>query len=223
MRNIITVDGTAGVGKGTLCTRLARDYGCAYLDSGAFYRVLGWQAQQQGRIDAEALLSFAHKMQIEMRLEYEAFVVYCNGVRLEEALRNEEIASWTSKIAIIPELRQALLQRFRDFALPQHLVADGRDMGTVVFPAAALKIYLTASAEIRAERRYKQLKKQGEIANMAALVQAIAERDKRDAERQHAPLKPASDAVVIDTSHASIDEVYQQVKSLVEALPSSFF
>ena len=205
MRRVISVDGPAGVGKGTLCQRLARELGWAYLDSGVFYRDL----------PLPALLDFLTTAAIEFRLQEGGYELRVNGAAVGAEIRTETVAALSSQLAAQEEIRTALLHKFRAFAPDQNLVADGRDMGTVVFPEARPKIFLTASAEIRAQRRWQQLKAQGENANINKLVDEIRQRDERDQNRTVAPLKPASDAVLIDTSALSIDAVFQQVLGLI--------
>ena len=211
MRKVITVDGPSGVGKGTLCQTLARERGWAYLDSGALYRLLALQALAADKVDAPAA------MQIDFRLDERGCTVLLNGAPVGGELRTERCGNAASKIAAYPEVRAALLDFQRGFGGEAPLIADGRDMGTVVFPDAPLKLFLTASAEIRAERRYKQLLAQGESVNLRAIYAEIAERDARDRSRSVAPLIPASDAVVIDTGNLSISDVQQRVSAEIAA------
>lgn len=219
MRRVISVDGPAGVGKGTLCQRLARELGWAYLDSGVFYRLLGREALRLGAGDGDlplpALLDFLATAAIEFRLHEGGYELRVNEAAVGAEIRTETVAALSSQLAAREEIRTALLHKFRAFAPGQNLVADGRDMGTVVFPEARPKIFLTATAEIRAQRRWQQLKAQGENANINKLVDEIRQRDERDQNRTVAPLKPASDAVLIDTSALSIDAVFQQVLGLI--------
>lgn len=214
MRKVVTVDGSAGVGKGTLCQNLARALDWAYLDSGAFYRILAFSAAEV--LPVEKLLKILENLKICTNLHENGCEIVVNGQILGNEIRTEEVAQLTSKIAAIPEIRAAMTEKFRHFAAPKNLIADGRDMGTVIFPDANLKIYLTASVEIRAERRLLQLKNQGKTANLREIVQEIAQRDERDSRREIAPLKPASDAVIIDTSALSINQVFEQVLKLVQ-------
>ena len=208
MRKVITVDGPSGVGKGTLCQTLARERGWAYLDSGALYRLLALQALAADKVDAPAaeIAALVGAMQIDFRLDERGCTVLLNGAPVGGELRTERCGNAASKIAAYPEVRAALLDFQRGFGGEAPLIADGRDMGTVVFPDAPLKLFLTASAEIRAERRYKQLLAQGESVNLRAIYAEIAERDARDRSRSVAPLIPASDAVVIDTGNLSISD-----------------
>lgn len=219
MRKVIAVDGPSGVGKGTLCQALARDLDWAYLDSGALYRVLALAVL---RADLRAAASAAQidllaRLRIDFRPSASGVAVWLDGEDVSGELRSETCAAIASELAAKPAIRAALLDKQRDFAAGMNLVADGRDMGTVVFPQASLKIFLTASAAIRAERRYKQLKAKGDCVNLARLTAEIAARDARDSNRAVAPLKPASDAVVIDTGALSIDAVLTKVKTLVGA------
>ncbi|WP_311195356.1 (d)CMP kinase [Suttonella sp. R2A3] len=217
MRKVITVDGPSGVGKGTLCQALARDLGWAYLDSGALYRLLALAVLREDLRDGDtqAQTDLLARLSIDFATTDTGVAVLLNGEDVTSALRNEDCAAMASELAAKPEIRAALLDKQRDFAADEPLVADGRDMGTVVFPQAPLKIYLTASAEVRAQRRYKQLKEKGDCVNLSRLTAEIAARDARDSNRAVAPLKPASDAVVIDTGALSIESVLSKVKSLV--------
>ena len=218
MRKVIAVDGPSGVGKGTLCQALARELDWAYLDSGALYRVLALAVlRDENTADDEteqsALLA---ELDIAFAAGDGGVRVLLDGEDVSDELRTETCAAMASTLAAKPLIREALLDKQRDFAADQSLVADGRDMGTVVFPDAALKIYLTATPEVRAERRYKQLKEKGDCVNLSRLTAEIAARDERDSTRTVAPLKPASDAVVIDTGELSISEVLSKVKKLAE-------
>lgn len=220
MRKVITVDGPSGVGKGTLCQRLAREWGWAYLDSGALYRLLALQALAVGKEDAsgEELVALLAGMDIDFVPDEKGCTAFLNGQAVGGELRTERCGNAASKIAAHPAVRAALLDVQRNFAKDKNLLADGRDMGTIVFPNADLKVFLTASAETRAERRYKQLIAQGERVNLRDLSHEIAARDARDSSRSVAPLKPASDAVVIDTGNLSIDEVAAEVHKYSSAL-----
>ena len=219
MRKVITVDGPSGVGKGTLCQNLARELGWAYLDSGALYRLLALRALATGKAEADAatVAALAAGLQVDFRLDAAGRTVLLNGEPVGDALRSERCAATASKIAAYPAVRAALLDYQRRFAGDAPLIADGRDMGTVVFPAAPLKFFLTASSEIRAERRHKQLLAKGECVNVRDIYAEIVARDERDQTRSVAPLKPASDAVVIDTGGLSIQDVHQQVSREIAA------
>lgn len=206
---VLTIDGPAGAGKGTIAGLLAEKLGWHLLDSGAIYRVAALAALRNGLDlkDEAAIAVLVPALQIA----FMAGDAWLNGEKVSAEIRNEACASATSQIAALPAVRAALLQRQRDFRCAPGLVADGRDMGTVVFPDATYKFYLTASAEIRAQRRLKQLSEQGLSAKLADLIQDINARDERDANRPVAPLKPADDAVVVDTSLLNRDEVFAEV------------
>ena len=214
---VITVDGPGGSGKGTITTRLARHLGWHFLDSGALYRltalaVIGAQVPLE---DEAALGDLAANLDIRFETRGDDVIAVLNEVDVTEQLRFEDTGVMASKIATIPVVRSALVTRQRGFRQLPGLVADGRDMGTVIFPDAMLKIFLTASAEIRAERRYKQLKDKGESVNLTRLFREIKARDLRDQSRSVAPLSPAEDAVIIDSTDLSIDEVLDEIISLI--------
>ena len=216
---VVTIDGPSGAGKGTVAQRVADALGFALLDSGALYPLsaLSVIRNNTNADDGAAVAAVASAMRIRFEAVPEQGVrTWLDDEDVSLALRNEETAAMASKVAVLPELRQQLLQVQRDFAEPPGLVADGRDMGTVVFVDAPVKIFLTASAQVRAERRLKQLKEKGINANLPSLLEDIAQRDARDSGRKTAPLKPASDAVVIDSSTLSIDQVCQQVLEIAE-------
>jgi len=216
---VVTVDGPSGSGKGTVCKRLAADFGWHLLDSGALYRVLGQAALRHGVAleDEAALVVLAAHLDVQFiaAANEEVVRVVLEGEDVSDALRTEEAGHAASLVAAIQPVRDALLQRQRDFAQPPGLVADGRDMGTVVFPAAPIKIYLTASAEERAHRRYNQLIGKGNDASLAVVLADIQARDERDMNRTAAPLKPAHDAVILDTTALSIEQVLAQIGALV--------
>jgi len=209
---VIAIDGPSGTGKGTISQLVARHLGWHLLDSGALYRVIAVGAEKNDikTNDINGLQKFAEGMQVAFSTEFEGSITLDND-EISHQVRLEETAEKASVVAAIPEIREVLLQRQRDFQLPPGLVADGRDMGTVVFPDSRLKIYLTASPEERAQRRYKQLINKGVSVNLRALLQDIASRDERDANRAVSPLRPAEDAVVIDTTSLTIEEVFKEV------------
>ncbi len=209
---VIAIDGPSGTGKGTISQLVASHLGWHLLDSGALYRVIAVGAEQNDikTNDINGLKKFAEGMQVAFSTEFEGSITLDND-EISHQVRLEETAEKASVVAAIPEIREVLLQRQRDFQLPPGLVADGRDMGTVVFPDSRLKIYLTASPEERAQRRYKQLINKGVSVNLRALLQDIASRDERDANRAVSPLRPAEDAVVIDTTSLTIEEVFKEV------------
>ena len=216
---VVTVDGPSGTGKGTVCSNLAKRLGWHLLDSGALYRLLALSALNKGiELEDESVLAdLARTLDVEFSgadTTAESSILL-EGENVSEDIRSEQCGNAASHIAARPTVREALLQRQRDFQKSPGLVADGRDMGTVVFPRAPLKVYLTASPEERAQRRYKQLKAKGISVNLARLSADIAERDARDLERKASPLKPAKDAVLIDTTTLSIEAVNQQIEELV--------
>lgn len=214
MVNIITVDGPSGVGKGTLSQLLCDYTGFHFLDSGAIYRTLAYGVVEKG-IELYDLPGLV-KLATELPVVFETGLVLFEGKDITRLIRTEEVAAIASQVAAIPEVRAALLQRQKDFAQQPGLVADGRDMGTVVFPQAQIKLFLTASAQVRAERRVNQLKNQGVTANIHQITQDIIERDERDRNRAVAPLVPADDAFVIDTSHLNIDQVLEKAKEILQ-------
>lgn len=210
---VITVDGPSGVGKGTLAQYLTQKTRFHLLDSGAIYRALAFGAVKNNLPldDIPGLVKLAEALPVE----FIATSILYEGEDVTNQVRTEEVAAVASTVAVIPEVRAALMARQKAFATPPGLIADGRDMGTVVFPNADLKLYLTASAEIRAERRVNQLKNQGVSANIAQITRDIKERDDRDLNRKTAPLKPADDAIILDTTTLCIDEVCQKVEALL--------
>jgi CMP/dCMP kinase len=217
---VITVDGPSGVGKGTLCHLLADRLGWHLLDSGALYRVVGQACVIEGVSwdDTVAVAAIARHLEVNFTPAPtgEVLVAY-KGQDVSRAIRTEEGGRGASTVAAIPTVREALLARQQEFCQAPGLVADGRDMGTVVFPLAPLKIFLTASAEERAERRYLQLSAKGEQVTKKQLLADIQERDERDSNRAVAPLVPADDAVVIDTSGVPAEQVFADVMALVVA------
>lgn len=212
---VIAIDGPSGVGKGTLARSLATHLGFHLLDSGALYRLVALSAEEQSLAmdDEAALAALAGRLDVAFRLDPGDDVSrpLLDGREVSEALRSERCGEHASRIASYPQVRAALLARQRAFRRAPGLVADGRDMGSVVFPDAELKIFLTASVDERARRRYKQLIAKGIGVRLAPLLREISARDKRDRERSVAPMKPASDAVVIDTTALGIDEVFEHV------------
>lgn len=216
---VLTIDGPSGSGKGTISRLVARRLGWHYLDSGALYRAVG-VAAGWGDIDLAdpaALVRCTFDTEVSFREEGEDLHVLVNGSDATLELRTETAGAAASAIAAIPEVRAALKDRQRAFRQPPGLVADGRDMGTVIFPDAPYKVFLTAGAEERAERRYNQLKDKGVSVTLAGLLREILARDARDASRAVAPLRPADDAVRIDTTGIGIDEVVERVLALLPA------
>lgn len=216
---VITIDGASGTGKGTVSQMLAKRLGWKLLDSGALYRVLALAAQKHGvALENEtALQVLAEYIDVQfLAVESKPPHILLEGEDVSEIIRTEKMGNAASKIAALPAVRSALLNRQRAFRESPGLVADGRDMGTVVFPDADIKIFLTASPEERAERRFKQLKEKGINVNLGDLVEELRERDQRDQERAVAPLRPADDAVCINTDHLTAEEVVGQVLSVMQ-------
>jgi cytidylate kinase len=218
MGMIITVDGPSGAGKGTLCYALAEKLGFALLDSGAIYRVTALAALKRAvdLSDEFQLAELARNLNIEFLPVDGEVNIMLDGMNVSSLIRTQEVAEAASKIAVFPQVRAALLQLQQDFAKNEGLIADGRDMGTVVFPNAQVKLFLDASAEERAKRRYKQLQNKGINGNFAQILAEIQERDFRDRNREVAPLKPADDALLLDSTTLSIDEVIAQALSYIQ-------
>ena len=212
---VITVDGPSGVGKGTICLKLAEKTGWHLLDSGSLYRLTALQSIRNNITNDSQAIDIARELSVEYTADSGRLTIHLAGDDVTEAIREEQVGNEASRLAAIPEVRQALLQRQRDFAVSPGLIADGRDMGTVVFPTAELKIFLTASAEERAKRRYKQLIGKGIGANLSDLAAELEERDRRDMNRKHSPLVAADDAISIDTTSLSIEQVTDKVMGLV--------
>ena len=214
---VITIDGPSGSGKGTVAGKLAKSLGWNLLDSGALYRLLAFAASNHGvALDNEALLE---KLAAHLDVQFDGATdgkharIILEGDDVTHAIRSETVAAGASRIAALPAVREALLQRQRAFQELPGLVADGRDMGTVVFPDAPLKIFLTASAEERARRRYLQLKAKGDDVSLSGLLDEIRARDERDTQRAIAPLKPAADAIQLDSTELSIEQVLERIMS----------
>ncbi len=214
---VVTIDGPSSSGKGTISRIVARQAGWHLLDSGALYRLVALSGQLAGADpdDVESHVGFAQRMKVRFGANATGDeLVELNGQDITRALRSEETGQGASRVAVWPAVRAALVDRQRAFAEPPGLIADGRDMGTVIFPDAKLKVFLTASAEERAQRRYKQLIGKGSAANLRDLSREIAERDERDSNRSVAPLKPAADAILLDSTGLTIEAVVERVMHL---------
>lgn len=205
---VIAIDGPTASGKGTVAQRVASALGWHYLDSGALYRLTALAAMRGGVAEDEAALA---GLAARLPAVFDGDRILLDGDDVTEAIRVEAVGNAASRIAVMPAVRRALVARQRSFRRPPGLVADGRDMGSVIFPDAALKVFLTASAGARAERRYKQLIEKGFSANLPGLLRDLEERDRRDATRAIAPLAPASDALTIDSTALDIDETVGRV------------
>ncbi|HEY6822197.1 MAG TPA: (d)CMP kinase [Burkholderiales bacterium] len=204
---VVAIDGPSASGKGTIASRVASALGFHYLESGALYRLVALESLRTGKRQERELAAIARNLPVG----FQAGKVLLGKQDVTEDIRSEACGLRASEVAPLAAVRRALLERQRGFRQPPGLVADGRDMGTVVFPDAALKVFLTASPEVRAERRHKQLIEKGISANLRALSRDLAERDARDANRAVAPLVPAPDSQVLDSSALSIDEVVQRI------------
>lgn len=215
---VITVDGPSGAGKGTLCYALAQKLNFNLLDSGAVYRILALAAQMNNISfdDEDALATLGEDLDIQFIPQDNEVKVILNGKNVGDQIRTAEMGLNASKVAAYPKVRKAVLQRQRDFSTEQGLIADGRDMGTVVFPNAQIKLFLDASAEERAKRRVNQLQSKGFNANFDKILAEIKERDNRDRNRAVAPLKPADDALLLDSTSLTIEEVINQALEYIQ-------
>lgn len=218
--SVIAIDGPTGSGKGTICRALARELGWHLLDSGALYRSAALYATRKklDLRDPEAMARVAAGLDVAFSAADDSEVTFLDGDDVTGLLRTETCGAIASEIASMPAVRAALLERQRAFAMVPGLVADGRDMGSVVFPNACLKVFLTASAEVRVQRRYKQLKEKGIDVSLPSLSREIARRDERDASRQVAPLRPAKDARVLDSTELTPGEVSVTIQAWFDRL-----
>ena len=215
---VITIDGPSGAGKGTVAQMLALDLGWNILDSGALYRTLAYYFEKEG-LEPEDLVNNFEEIRKDFIVHFEAGIpgqpvqIFFQNQDITNLVRTEEVAKKTSLLAANPYVRSFIKPSQRDFMTSPGLIADGRDMGTVIFPEADLKIYLTASIEERAKRRQVQLKRQDSEVNMRVLLEELEDRDKKDTEREHSPLKPADDSIIIDTSNLDPIGVIKEIKS----------
>jgi cytidylate kinase len=215
MGMLITIDGPAGSGKSTVSRRIAEELGIPFLDTGALYRALAFFLHRKNIPPVEGAVLDAELAAVTVKLETNAVLV--NGEDVTQSIRSPRVDAVVSAYAALPSLRRKLLDLQRDQAGEQGLIADGRDMGTVVFPRATLKIFLTASQEERASRRWKELRERGESCTLETVLEDVRRRDRIDSEREVAPLRAAPDAVILDTDGLSIEEVVQRLLDMVAA------
>ncbi|WP_019672614.1 (d)CMP kinase [Psychrobacter lutiphocae] len=224
---VITIDGPSGAGKGTVCLKLAQALNYRLLDSGALYRIVGLKAFEAGliagnksKLDAEDeknIAQLTEQLDIQFLPQASGLVnIVVDGNNVADDIRNETVGGYASQVAALPKVREALLALQQNMANESGLIADGRDMGTVVFPNADAKVYLTASAKARADRRVAQLEQAGQAVDYESILQSIKQRDARDENRSVAPSKPAKDALVLDSSNMSAEEVYQSIKKFCQ-------
>lgn len=218
---VLTLDGPSGVGKGTVASIIAQALDWHLLDSGAIYRAFAIAVSNRNiKInDIDGLLKLSEELDLRFALvpDQRSLKVYLDNIDISSELRTEKTAELASNLAMLGPLRKSLVIKQKQFKRPPGLVADGRDMGTVVFPDAPFKVFLTAEVEERAKRRLKQLQETGIAGNISHTLEEVQKRDERDANRQHSPLKPARDALVIDTTNLSINEVITKVMALIKA------
>jgi len=216
-RIVVAIDGPAGAGKSTIAKLVAEKLGYAYIDTGAMYRSVAWKFLETGKAFDEAYISeLAKTMVIEFKPEANINRVFVDGVEVTGAIRSAEVTANVSRVAAIGDVREAMVAQQRRMGETGGVLMDGRDIGTVVFPNAQLKIFLTASVEERAMRRYKELVAKGEQVDLAQLQNDIASRDKQDSERAISPLRQAEDALLLDTSDMNIQQVTEKILALVE-------
>ncbi len=214
----IAIDGPAGAGKSTIAKLLAKELGFIYVDTGALYRSMALYFLRKGvkSSDADKISELSNEIEVGLKYIDGAQHVYLNGEDVSGLIRTEEVSSMTSAVSVYPKVRERLLDTQRNIAANNDVIMDGRDIGTNILPNAELKIYLTASIESRAERRYKELKEKGQDVVLDRIKEEIAERDERDKNRETAPLKQAEDAIYLDTSDMTIDEVVDYIKKLAK-------
>ena len=214
---VVAIDGPAGAGKSTIAKLAAEKLGYAYIDTGAMYRSVAWKFLQTGKEFDEAYISeLANTMIIEFKPEAKVNRVFVDGTEVTEAIRTPEVTAIVSRVAAIGAVREAMVEQQRRMGEIGGVLMDGRDIGTVVFPHAQLKIFLTASVEERASRRYKEMVEKGQQVELAQLQEDIAARDKQDSERAISPLRQAEDALLLDTSDMSIAQVTDKILQLVQ-------
>jgi len=214
---VLTIDGPSGSGKGTVAQLIAKDLGWHYLDSGALYRVLAKACTKHGieLSDETSVSTLAKNLDVVFLFKNGELEVLLEGQNVSTLIRSEQTGNAASKVAALPLVRSALLERQHHFRQLPGLVTDGRDMGTVVFPDAPYKIFLNASAEVRAQRRHKQLKEKGIGSKIPDLINEISERDERDRNRRVAPLRPATDAIQLDSTSLGIENVFERVRAIL--------
>lgn len=214
---VVAIDGPAGAGKSTIAKLVAEKLGYAYIDTGAMYRSVAWKYLQTGKaFDEKLVITLAETMIISFSPEDKVNRVYADGIEITSAIRSQEVTAIVSKVAAIGPVREAMVAQQRRMGEVGGVLMDGRDIGTVVFPKAELKIFLTASVEERARRRYEEILAKGEQVNLEQLKADIASRDKQDSERAIAPLRKADDALYLDTSNMNIEQVTAKILELVE-------
>lgn len=216
---IIAIDGPAGSGKSTIAKMIARELGFTYIDTGAMYRAVALKIKRLGinPDDPEAVLEVLKNTEIDLRPSEEGIKIFLDGEDVSDRIRTEEIGKIASKIARHRKVREILVQMQRELGKrAKDAVIEGRDTGTVIFPDADIKFFLTASAEVRAERRYRELKEKGLNVNYERILREVKERDRLDKTRKESPLKPAEDAVIIDTSDKDIDQVFRQLIDIIK-------